>query len=294
MARIEVATRLKSNPSKIAAKIRYTLPERVTTALLLAAGTGSRLRPLTLDAPKCLTEVGGTPILGRLVDNLRSQRISRLVVVTGYLDHCIREFLQEYAPDMHVEYIFNPAYQTTNNIYSLWLARQAIQEHFVLIESDLVFHASMLNDMLTPDKIAISQLLPWMNGATVELNNQNGVAAFHTKCDTANSPNYKTVNIYSLSLQSWQKVIARLERCIADEYLGDYYEAVFSDMVSDGTLAFDAVFFDKNQWYEIDTVADLHQAELLFPCPPADLRLKPRHGLHNNISDTNSSEATAV
>ena len=294
MARIEVATRLKSNPSKITAKIRYTLPERVTTALLLAAGTGSRLRPLTLDAPKCLTEVGGTPILGRLVDNLRSQRISRLVVVTGYLDHCIREFLQEYAPDMHVEYIFNPAYQTTNNIYSLWLARQAIQEHFVLIESDLVFHASMLNDMLTPDKIAISQLLPWMNGATVELNNQNGVAAFHTKCDTANSPNYKTVNIYSLSLQSWQKVIARLELCIADEYLGDYYEAVFSDMVSDGTLAFDAVFFDKNQWYEIDTVADLHQAELLFPCPPADLRLKPRHGLHNNISDTNSSEATAV
>ncbi len=294
MARIEVATRLKSNPSKIAAKIRYSLPERVTTALLLAAGTGSRLRPLTLDAPKCLTEVGGTPILGRLVDNLRSQRISRLVVVTGYLDHCIREFLQEYAPDMHVEYIFNPAYQTTNNIYSLWLARQAIQEHFVLIESDLVFHASMLNDMLTPDKIAISQLLPWMNGATVELNNQNGVAAFHTKCDTANSPNYKTVNIYSLSLQSWQKVIARLERCIADEDLGDYYEAVFSDMVSDGTLAFDAVFFDKNQWYEIDTVADLHQAELLFPCPPADLRLKPRHGLHNNISDTNSSEATAV
>ena len=116
MARIEVATRLKSNPSKIAAKIRYTLPERVTTALLLAAGTGSRLRPLTLDAPKCLTEVGGTPILGRLVDNLRSQGISRLVVVTGYLDHCIREFLQEYSPDMHVEYIFNPAYQTTNNI----------------------------------------------------------------------------------------------------------------------------------------------------------------------------------
>jgi choline kinase len=214
--------------------------------------------------------------------------------VTGYLDHCIREFLQEYSPDMHVEYIFNPAYQTTNNIYSLWLARQAIQEHFVLIESDLVFHASMLNDMLTPDKIAISQLLPWMNGATVELNNQNGVAAFHTKCDTANSPNYKTVNIYSLSLQSWQKVIALLELCIADEYLGDYYEAVFSDMVSDGTLAFDAVFFDKNQWYEIDTVADLHQAELLFPCPPADLRLKPRHGLHNNISDTNSSEAAAV
>ena len=69
------------------------IDNRVTTALLLAAGTGSRLRPLTLNAPKCLTEVGGKPILGRLVENLRSQGIKRLVVVTGYLDHCVHEYL---------------------------------------------------------------------------------------------------------------------------------------------------------------------------------------------------------
>jgi len=295
--KIELATRLTSNPSRKTAEIHYTPPAPVTTALLLAAGTGSRLRPLTLNAPKCLTEVGGIPILGRLVDNLRSQGIRRLVVVTGYLDHCIREFLQKNAPDIQVDYIFNPVYQTTNNIYSLWLARQAIQEPFVLIESDLLFHASMLSDMLTPDKIAISQLLPWMNGTTVELNKQNCVAAFHTKRNAANSPHYKTVNIYSLSLQSWQKVIAQLDRYVADERLGNYYEAVFADMVSNGTLAFDAVFFDKHQWYEIDTVADLHQAELLFPCLPseiaADRWLQPQRGLHN-ISVTDSSEAIAV
>lgn len=294
MNRIEVATRLAVNPSKRATEIQHIHTKRVTTALLLAAGIGSRLYPLTMDAPKCLTEVGGTPILGRLVDNLLSQGIKRLVVVTGYLDHCIREFLQINAPGIHVDYIFNPVYQTTNNIYSLWLARQVIQESFVLIESDLVFHASMLNDMLTPDKIAISQLLPWMNGTTVELDNQNGVAAFHTKCDTVKSPSYKTVNIYSLSLQSWQKVIRQLDQYIVDDRLGGYYEAVFADMVSDGTLAFDAVFFDKNRWYEIDTVADLHQAELLFPCPPrgiaVDHCLKPLRSLHK-LSETDSSEA---
>ncbi len=268
MNQIEVAPSLKNNPSKKAAEIHYTKPERVTTALLLAAGTGSRLRPLTLNAPKCLTEVGGIPILARLIDNLRSQGIKRLVVVTGYLDHRVREFLQRNAIDIHVDYIFNPDYQTTNNIYSLWLARQAIQEPFVLIESDLIFHTSMLNDMLIPNKIAVSQLLPWMNGTTVNLNNDNSVAAFHTKGSIPNSPTYKTVNIYSLSLKSWQKVVARLGRYITDKRLGGYYEAVFADMVSDGTLTFDAVFFDKNQWYEIDTVADLHQAELLFPCVP--------------------------
>lgn len=82
------------------------------------------------------------------------------MVVTGYLDHCVREFLQKNAADMQVDYVFNPVYQTTNNIYSLWLARQAVQEPFVRVESDLVFDASMLKDMLKPDKIAISHILP--------------------------------------------------------------------------------------------------------------------------------------
>ena len=65
----------------------------VTTAIILAAGAGNRLRPLTADAPKCLTEVAGRSILGRLVNNLRAQGIERLVVVIGHKGHCIREFL---------------------------------------------------------------------------------------------------------------------------------------------------------------------------------------------------------
>ena len=152
---------------------------RITTALLLAAGTGSRLRPLTLDAPKCLTEVGGESILARLVDSLRLNGIRRLVVVTGYLDHCIRNFLQQNASDIEIEYVFNPDYRTTNNIYSLWLAQQAIKDPFVLIESDLVFADSLLAPMLTPDRIAISKTLDWMNGTAVELNKDNCIKAFH-------------------------------------------------------------------------------------------------------------------
>jgi choline kinase len=256
-------------PVKRFRKIEYMIDNnRLTTALLLAAGTGSRLQPLTLDAPKCLTEVGGKPILGRLVDNLRSQGIKRLVVVTGYLDHCVREFLQKNAADMQVEYVFNPVYQTTNNVYSLWLAQKAIQEPFVLIESDLVFEKSLLKDMLIPDKIAISHILPWMNGTTVELNAQEGVTAFHVKPDVNDKPRYKTVNIYSLSLQSWHKIIAQLDRYVDGERVDEYYEAVFADMVADGTLNFDAVFFEKDKWYEVDTVADLHQAQLIFPRSP--------------------------
>jgi choline kinase len=207
-------------------------------------------------------------------------------VVTGHLDHCVREFLQKSAADLRVEYVFNPIYRTTNNIYSLWLARQTIQEPFVLIESDLVFEESMLKRMLKPGKIAISHILPWMNGTTVGLNRQKGVSAFHVHHSIDDEVRYKTVNVYSLSLQSWRRVIAQLDHFIANKRVGDYYEAVFADMVADGSLTFDAVFFEENRWYEIDTIEDLHQAELLFTRPPkviADERWlePPATGLQN-------------
>ncbi len=244
----------------------------VTTALLLAAGTGSRLQPLTLDVPKCLTEVGGIPILKRLVKNLRAQGFERLIVVIGHLGDHIQKFLQQHAGDMQIDYVFNPDYRTTNNIYSLWLARQQIREPFLLVESDLVFETSMLDDMLQADKMAISKILPWMNGTTVELGVGLGlerrVTAFRKggeHCDGARQ--YKTVNIYSISLDSWNKVEERLSRYVSEGRLGEYYEVVFAKMIADGTLSFDAVFFDANRWYEIDTRKDLRAAENLFARP---------------------------
>ncbi len=252
--------------------------KRVKTALLLAAGTGSRLRPLTLDAPKCLTVVGGKPILGRLIENLREQGIQKLIVVTGYLENRIREFLQQHKGNMQVEYVFNPVYQTTNNIYSLWLARQAIKEPFLLVECDLVFDPCLLNEMLQPNKIAISNILPWMNGTTVELNGDKGVSSFEVGQDPDNKPRYKTVNIYSLSLDSWNKIADRLGDYISDERLGEYYEVVFSDMITEGSLNFDAVFFDENRWYEVDHLEDLNMAELMFPAPAQRKQEKHQNG----------------
>ncbi len=237
----------------------------ITTALLLAAGTGIRLQPLTLTVPKCLTEVGGVPILERLVNNLKAQGFERLIVVIGHLGDQIQEFLQQHSDDMRIDYIINPDYRTSNNIYSLWLARHQIREPFLLVESDLVFETRMLDDMLQPDKMAISKILPWMKGTTVELGFERRVTAFRRdgdRCDDARQ--YKTVNLYSLSLNSWNKIEERLHRYVSEGRLSEYYEVVFGEMIADGTLSFDAVFFDAKRWYEIDNMADLRAAEDQF------------------------------
>ena len=239
---------------------------RVSTALLLAAGTGSRLQPLTDSAPKCLTEVGGIPILKRLIDCLLQNRFKRLVVVVGHLEQDIRRFLDRHANGLIVDYIVSPVYKTTNNIYSLWLAREAVQEPFLLIESDLVFDASLLGKMLTPDRIAVSEMLPWMNGTTVTADASLKIKAFHPASQSVGSGvRYKTVNICSLSSESWRRVGDRLDRFICDGRVNEYYETVFEEMAADGSLSFQCIKFDNARWYEVDTLKDLRAAELLFP-----------------------------
>jgi choline kinase len=240
--------------------------DRIRTALLLAAGTGSRLQPLTEDSPKCLTEVNETTILERLVRGLRAWEFERLVVVVGYLDSYIRDFLDSSTTGLNIEYVYSEKYRTTNNIYSLWTARHAIQEPFLLLECDLVFDDVLLGEMLEPDRIAVSRILPWMNGTTVSLDHSDQVLCFHLSKDLpADRVIHKTVNMYSFSRSSWRRVTQRLEQYISAGRVNGYYEAVFAEMVAEGELSFEAVFFDDQRWYEIDTLEDLHKAEQLFP-----------------------------
>jgi len=222
------------------------------------------LRPSTLDTPKCLTIFKGKPILQHLLETFRLRGINKIIIATGYLEHRIREYMGEHAQDMQVEYVFNIDYQTTNNIYSLWLTRQKIDDAFILVESDLVFDSDLFESMCYPNRIAISNILPWMTGTTVSLNNTNQVDTFHMAANITKNRHYKTVNICSLSLKSWHKVLDRLDSYISAKNLNNYYEAVFSDLVANKTLLFDAVMFDEKKWYEIDSLKDLDAAEELF------------------------------
>lgn len=244
----------------------YCGQNRITTALLLAAGTGSRLFPLTKSSPKCLTLVNDKSILERLINNLKSQGFKRLVIVTGHKKECIMDYLGERSGDIHIEYIYSPLYKTTNNIYSLWMARNTIKEPFVLFESDLVLNSTLLDDMVYPDRMAVARMQPWLNGTTVSLDKTNNVTHFQKGTTESYSDiRYKTVNIYSFSLLSWQAIVKQLNQYISGGCVNCYYEAVFAEMLENHNLAFESVSFDHKPWYEIDTMKDLAKAELLFP-----------------------------
>jgi hypothetical protein len=107
-----------------------------------------------------------------------------------------------------------------------------------------------------------------MTGSTVELDQQRRVISMDVGADARrNDLSLKTVNMYSLSADTWRHVTERLDRHITAGNVGDYYEIVFAEMIGEGTLSLRPVLFDDERWYEIDTLADLQEAERIFRDP---------------------------
>jgi NDP-sugar pyrophosphorylase family protein len=248
-----------------------TAPTQVRTAVLLAAGIGSRLGPLTAALPKCLVAVSGLPILERQLRALEAHGFERLLIVTGYKAEMLRAYLGERFGGVAIEYLFSPLYATTNNLYSLWLTRELIDEPFLLLESDVVFDEALLAPLLAPDRIAVSRQLPWMSGTTVTLDGKGRVDAFYPPppgiygehCRDAN--HFMAVNICSLARETWGAVCERLDRYVAAGRTGFFYESVFEELAAEGAMSPKAVIFPAERWYEIDTPVDLAAAELMFP-----------------------------
>ena len=238
----------------------------VSTAVLLAAGSGSRLEPATHAVPKCLSEVNGVPILEQQVRCLRRWGFDRLVMVVGHLEHQVREFLSRAETGLTIEYVVNPRYRTTNNIYSLWLAQEKVSDPFLLLECDLFFKETSLRNMLEPNKVAVSNVRPWMNGTTVDIDDDRRINGFRVG-HHAEPFDFKTVNIYSFSMATWSDMKLRLERRIRSDGVNDYYEVVLAEMVADGDRSFEAVDFPEHDWHEIDDLDDLRAAERAVSTP---------------------------
>jgi choline kinase len=113
-------------------------------AVILAAGSGSRLRPVIGPYPKCLAAIGGHTLLERQIAALRAHSVDAITVVVGYRRDAIEQVCGR-----EVEIVYNPDFASTNSLYSLWLARDLLSEGFVVMNSDVLFHPHLLTRLLT-------------------------------------------------------------------------------------------------------------------------------------------------
>lgn len=236
---------------------------RLSTAVLLAAGLGNRLRPLTNQCPKCLVEVGGKPILGHTISRLEENGFKRLVILTGYASALIEEYVAKIDTSLEIELIYNPEYAETNNIYSLWKVYPRVKEGFVLLESDLMYESAALAPFTKPDRLALDLYNETVHsGTTALVNKSNEIEQLFVKEAAPIAPIvWKTVNITSFSESTWQMVYAEIDQLMSTGNVNTFYEFALKNCIAAREVSFENVDFSQYWWDEIDTLEDLSRVE---------------------------------
>lgn len=228
------------------------------TAVILAAGLGTRLRPLTNDCPKCLVEVDGKPMLQRMLEEAVRVGFTRVVIVTGYHADVLTAWLEANPQPIPVELVHNEVYDTTNNIYSVFKLIPVVQEGFVLIEADLLLESGSLEAFRTGDRMALAAFNPEIHsGTTADVAKNGSVKSLYLKRLTDYTGAYKTVNITSFSSGTWSVLGNYIDELIQDGQDQIFYEQAIQDLIQLGEMSFECVDFTNIWWDEVDSVDDL-------------------------------------
>lgn len=242
-------------------------------ALILAAGMGKRLKELTRNGTKCMVRVNGIPLIDRALSILDSFSLSRIVIVTGYKADVLEDYIRTLAVKTEIVFVRNDIYDRTNNIYSLFLARDyLLKEDTLLLESDLVFEQSVIDRIISCESsscVLVSKFERWMDGTCVKLSEEGEIKSFIDKKHfdfREASLYYKTVNIYKFSQDfSSRYYVPFLEAYTQALGNNEYYEQVLKVIALLDEIPLKALVLDESaKWYEIDDEQDLKIAETIF------------------------------
>ncbi len=271
---------------------------KVHRAVILAAGQGTRLQPLTTDLPKCLVEVGGEPLLMRTLRSLAAGGVSEAVIVVGYAADTVRERIGRHFAGLEIRYVDAPDFATTNNLRSLWDARHYLDQDILLLEADVAFDDGLLDELLRRpcSSAAVAPFAPPLAGTVVRRDREGRITTFTMAAEQGPGfdpdGTFKTVNIYLLRQALLaEQIIPRLERAVAAGQVDRYYETVLRDAVAQGALAdLEAVDVSRHRWYEVDDHRDLDSADFLFSDRDAQYnRIGKLHGSYWRYGFTDHS-----
>lgn len=242
-------------------------------AIILTAGYGRRMRPLTDTNHKTLLKIAGVPIINRIIDVLLECNIRDIVIVTGYLKEKMEAHLNNAYPSINISYIHNERYAETNNIYSLALAIEhvTIDQDILLIESDLIFDPSVLKRLLNNNQKNVALVDKYGQGmdgtvVTVEDGKVTNVIPPHLQAEDFDfSDKYKTLNIYKFSQEFastiFKKLLSYYARVIDDNC---YYELILGILIFMQREVIHAEILDNEKWAEVDDPNDLGLASFMF------------------------------
>ena len=234
---------------------------------------GRRLGELTKENTKCMVPVNGVRLIDRLLGQLSGLKLNRVIIVVGYQGQKLIDYIgNRYESKLKIEFAENPIYDKTNNIYSLSMVKDKLQEDdTLLIESDLIFSDRffpMIIENPYPNLALVAKYESWMDGTMVRLDEEQHIVNFISKdaFDYSDVDSYyKTVNIYKFSKDFLQhQYVPFLDAYTKAVGNNEYYENVLRIISMLNSHNMKALPVGNEKWYEIDDKQDLDIAEALF------------------------------
>jgi choline kinase len=237
-------------------------------AVIPAAGMATRLRPLTDNTPKCLLEIGGKSLLQRTIDALLSVKVDKIIIVTGYLNNKIEDFVNSRYPNVDIRFIHNQDYECTNNIYSLWLSQpEAEGKDMILLDSDIIFDPKILQRVLSsdaPDALALNRHELGEEEIKIILDENGYVGELNKTCNPADAIG-ESIGIEKMSANYTSHLFPLLTQMIEQEGLRNvFYEKAFERLAQKG-LKFLPVDTTDLFAAELDTQEDFSNATEFIP-----------------------------
>lgn len=242
-------------------------------AIILAAGFGNRMSPLTDNKHKTLIEVNGQTILDRIIISLLANQVNKIVIVTGYRSEDLVIYVDKRYENAEFEFVHNPRYRETNNVYSLALAFEQIdiKEDIILIESDLIYTADVIEEVVNSKFANVALVSPYVTGldGTVVQITENRITNIyppHLQDEQFNLfDKYKTLNIYKFSAtfcqNEFKKLLIYYAKAIDDNC---YYELILGILIYMQRQEIYCEIIENHKWVEVDDPNDLNGAEFVF------------------------------
>ena len=221
---------------------------------------------------KCMTEINGVTLIERMLKQLDSCNLDRIVIVDGYLKNLLEQFISTLSLNTPIQYIYNDKYLETGNIYSMYLAKEFLcKTDFLIIDSNLMLDDQIITDLIKDNRDAIAvldQYKSWMTGKTVELNDKKEIIGFQRNNEINHltlKKSFKTVGIYKFSAQYFKKYfLPYLETYLKVAGEKESIEIIIEILSLALNLKVNSYFINSNRWYAINDIQDIDLASTLF------------------------------
>jgi len=231
--------------------------------VILAAGVGSRLNPLTIECPKTMVKVNSRPMIDYILNAIDVNSFEEIIIAVGHKKEIIMQHLGTNYKSIPIRYVYNPMYKETNSIYSIWLLREFVKKDFIVINADTIFEHKVLDNIMNAQhaiSVSVDDIVdsPLDDDAMKVTIKDNKIIDIR-KTITANKTMGDAIGIYRFKDEGINHLFNEIDNCLKENVNDQLFTHAVNNLTSQTDIF--SVSTGGYRWFEIDSIEDLKFAE---------------------------------